>query len=260
MKILALETSAKAVSAAVSENGKMLADTTTPDGCQVNGIGAWVQDGIVQTRNGGGSQSYGPGGSGDSGSYGDEDDQDSYSYGYDDDFYSWLFGYEYDPEWYLHDETLSEGDKAYYHYEANYYNWDGKSMETYDKLNEQYNRIAANPSAETAAQDAPSAWRGVVATGGGMVLAEENRRFMRETGRVFFLDVPVAELVRRLSRNPLEAQRPSLTGKSLTEEVADVLAQRLPLYEEAHHRLDAARPLRDVRAQALALLSGNAGA
>ncbi|WP_297260069.1 shikimate kinase [uncultured Desulfovibrio sp.] len=115
-------------------------------------------------------------------------------------------------------------------------------------------------TAETAAQDAPSAWRGVVATGGGMVLAEENRRFMRETGRVFFLDVPVAELVRRLSRNPLEAQRPSLTGKSLTEEVADVLAQRLPLYEEAHHRLDAARPLRDVRAQALALLSGNAGA
>ena len=86
-------------------------------------------------------------------------------------------------------------------------------------------------------------------------LAEENRRFMRETGRVLFLDVPVAELVRRLSRNPLEAQRPSLTGKSLTEEVAEVLAQRLPLYEEAHHRLDAARPLRDVCAQALALLA-----
>ena len=135
------------------ENGYVLTDTTTPDGCQVNGIGAWVQDGIVQTRNGGGSQSYGPGGSGDSGSYSDEDDQDSYSYGYDDDFYSWLFGYEYDPEWYLHDETLSEGEKAYYHYEANYYNWDGKSMETYDKVNEQYNRIAANPSAETAAQE-----------------------------------------------------------------------------------------------------------
>lgn len=110
-------------------------------------------------------------------------------------------------------------------------------------------------AAGSAAQEAGPVWRGVVATGGGMVLAEENRRFMRETGRVLFLDVPVAELVRRLSRNPLEAQRPSLTGKSLTEEVAEVLAQRLPLYEEAHHRLDAARPLRDVCAQALALLA-----
>lgn len=114
---------------------------------------------------------------------------------------------------------------------------------------------------ETARPDEPGAdenipiWRGVVATGGGMVLAEENRRFMRETGRVFFLSIPVPELVRRLSSDPLEAQRPSLTGKSLTEEVADVLARRLPLYEEAHHRLEADRPLRDVCRQTLALLA-----
>ena len=32
--------------------------------------------------------------------------------------------------------------------------------------------------------------RGVVATGGGMVLAEANRRYMREHGRVFFLSAP----------------------------------------------------------------------
>lgn len=113
----------------------------------------------------------------------------------------------------------------------------------------------ASAAAGADAQDAAPVWRGVVATGGGMVLAEENRRFMRETGRVFFLDVPVTELVRRLSRDPLEAQRPSLTGRSLTEEVDEVLAQRLPLYEEAHHRLDAARPLQDVCGQALALLA-----
>lgn len=116
--------------------------------------------------------------------------------------------------------------------------------------------VAAELEADAAAADETGPlWRGVVATGGGMVLAEENRRFMRKTGRVFFLATPVAELVRRLTSDPLEAQRPSLTGRSLTEEVAEVLAQRLPLYEEAHHRLDAGRPLQEVRAQALDLLS-----
>lgn len=138
--------------------------------------------------------------------------------------------------------------------------WDGFRRRESAILREVVAELEAAPAGKSATDGTAPVWRGVVATGGGMVLAEENRRFMRETGRVFFLDVPVAELVRRLSRNPLEAQRPSLTGKSLTEEVADVLTQRLPLYEEAHHRLDAARPLRDVRAQALSLLSGNAGA
>lgn len=99
------------------------------------------------------------------------------------------------------------------------------------------------------------AWRGVVATGGGMVLAEANRRFMRETGRVLYLSVPVEELVRRLSRDPLEAQRPSLTGKTLTAEVAEVLARRLPLYEEAHYRLDGARSPDEVCAEALTRLN-----
>ena len=61
------------------------------------------------------------------------------------------------------------------------------------------------------------AGRGVVATGGGMVLAEANRRYMREHGRVFFLSAPVEVLAARLRRNPLEAQRPSLTGKSLDD-------------------------------------------
>lgn len=134
--------------------------------------------------------------------------------------------------------------------------WEGFRRRESATLREVAAELEHAPAAAGAAAlaDAP-AWRGVVATGGGMVLAEENRRFMRETGRVFFLDVPVAELVRRLSCDPLEAQRPSLTGGSLTEEVAGVLAQRLPLYEEAHHRLDAARPLPDVCAQALALLA-----
>ena len=31
-------------------NGYMLADTATPDGCMVDGTGAWIVDGVVQTQ------------------------------------------------------------------------------------------------------------------------------------------------------------------------------------------------------------------
>lgn len=33
-----------------NENGYMLSNTTTPDGCQVNATGAWVVNGVVQTQ------------------------------------------------------------------------------------------------------------------------------------------------------------------------------------------------------------------
>ena len=85
---------------------------------------------------------------------------------------------------------------------------------------------------------------GVISTGGGMVLAEANRVFMRQYGMVVFLDAPVEVLAERLGRNPLSSQRPSLTGKGLMEEIGDVLKERRPLYEAAaHHIVDATRPL-----------------
>lgn len=95
----------------------------------------------------------------------------------------------------------------------------------------------------------------VVATGGGMVLAPENRRFMRERGTVFYLAAPVEALARRLARDPLAAQRPSLTGLDMIGEVRQVLAERRPLYEEAaHHILDATAPPAKICAAALRLL------
>ena len=85
---------------------------------------------------------------------------------------------------------------------------------------------------------------GVISTGGGMVLAEANRVFMRQYGMVVFLDAPVEVLAERLGRNPLNSQRPSLTGKGLVDEIGDVLNERRPLYEAAaHHIVDATRPL-----------------
>ena len=60
-------------------------------------------------------------------------------------------------------------------------------------------------------------------------------------------DAPVQVLAERLGRNPLASQRPSLTGKGLVDEIADVLAERRPFYEAAaHHTVDASRPLQSV--------------
>ena len=72
----------------------------------------------------------------------------------------------------------------------------------------------------------------VVATGGGMVLALENRQRMQENGAVFYLKASPATLVARLDKNPLPGQRPALTDKSPEEEMREVLSEREPLYLE----------------------------
>ena len=70
----------------------------------------------------------------------------------------------------------------------------------------------------------------VVGCGGGIVLREENRAVLAR-GAVIYLKVEPEELARRLMTDPNEAQRPSLTGKGLVEEIGEILAQRAPLYE-----------------------------
>ncbi|OCG03924.1 shikimate kinase AroL [Gilliamella sp. wkB112] len=75
----------------------------------------------------------------------------------------------------------------------------------------------------------------VIATGGGMVLAEHNRNFMKQNGTVIFLSAPAATLAARLMKDPNIAQRPSLTGLSIVDEMEKVLADRLPLYHDAAH-------------------------
>lgn len=93
----------------------------------------------------------------------------------------------------------------------------------------------------------PDAPQGVVATGGGMVLAEDNRHFLREAGSVVFLQAPATVLAERLHRHGLPSQRPSLTGGDMIQEVAAVLAERLPLYKSAaHHWVDATLPVGDL--------------
>ena len=59
-------------------------------------------------------------------------------------------------------------------------------------------------SRETAALEAVTAPDAVIATGGGIILAEYNRRFMREKGIVIYLCAPVVALVGRLEAFPEE--------------------------------------------------------
>nr|WP_294515428.1 shikimate kinase AroL [uncultured Bilophila sp.] len=95
----------------------------------------------------------------------------------------------------------------------------------------------------------------VIATGGGMVLAEANRRFMRDNGIVLYLSAPAEVLAARLQANPNAAQRPTLTGKSIVEEVNDILEAREALYRAAAtHVLNAAASPRELLAEALAIL------
>ncbi|APZ96856.1 shikimate kinase [Fuerstiella marisgermanici] len=72
----------------------------------------------------------------------------------------------------------------------------------------------------------------VIAAGGGAILAEVNRQRIQAAGPVVWLRATVETLAARICGDGTTAdRRPSLTGKSVEVEVAEVLKARLPLYE-----------------------------
>ncbi len=82
---------------------------------------------------------------------------------------------------------------------------------------------------------------GVLATGGGVVVREANRRLLAERGRpVVWLDATPESVRRRLEADPATAaRRPSLTGGDPFAEVERLLREREPLYAEvADLRID----------------------
>ena len=96
----------------------------------------------------------------------------------------------------------------------------------------------------------------VIATGRGMVPAEQNRRFMREHGRVIWLSAPSHILAQRLESQPEAAQRPTLTGRPIAEEMGDILRERAHLYRDAaHHEVNAMQPPERVIEEILQSLS-----
>jgi shikimate kinase len=66
----------------------------------------------------------------------------------------------------------------------------------------------------------------IITTGGGIVLREENRRWMRENGVVVLLDASSEEILKRLEG---DKTRPLLIGDKETK-VTKILDERLPLY------------------------------
>ncbi len=84
---------------------------------------------------------------------------------------------------------------------------------------------------ETAQLDECSLKPGIVlATGGGAVLAPENRRLLKERGTVIYLRADADELFRRLER---DRTRPLLQTPDPRARIRELLALREPLYEEA---------------------------
>ena len=73
---------------------------------------------------------------------------------------------------------------------------------------------------------------GVLATGGGAVLRESNRRLLRGSGRpVAWLDCPAETIRARLAADPSTLQRrPALGGRDVIAGVEADLREREPLY------------------------------
>ncbi len=83
-----------------------------------------------------------------------------------------------------------------------------------------------------------SVWDSIIIdTGGGVIERPENIGYLRENGCIIWLKASVPTIVSRIEGG---SDRPALTdGKSFTEEVAEVLERRTPLYREAAmHEID----------------------
>jgi shikimate kinase len=77
----------------------------------------------------------------------------------------------------------------------------------------------------------------IIDTGGGVIERPENIEALQTNARIFWLKASVDAIVSRIQE---DTQRPALVaGKTFTEEVAEVLEQRTPKYQNAaHHEID----------------------
>ena len=70
----------------------------------------------------------------------------------------------------------------------------------------------------------------VNATGGGVVIRENNVKELRKNGKLAWLEVSLDTLLERIGDDP---SRPSLTGRSRRDDMEVVLTERSPIYEQA---------------------------
>lgn len=69
----------------------------------------------------------------------------------------------------------------------------------------------------------------VLATGGGVVLAEENRNYLKQRGRVIYLKAPPEKLLERTAK---DQKRPLLQTGNRLDKIKELLQERELLYEE----------------------------
>ena len=72
----------------------------------------------------------------------------------------------------------------------------------------------------------------VLATGGGVVLREENRRCLSERGLVIYLNASASDLWQRLRHDKV---RPLLRAPNPRQRIAELIEQRDPLYRDCSH-------------------------
>jgi shikimate kinase len=69
----------------------------------------------------------------------------------------------------------------------------------------------------------------LIATGGGLILREENRRVMKRSGVVVWLQTSVSQQLKRLRQ---DKKRPLLQTRDREARLAAIAAKRDPIYEE----------------------------
>ena len=75
----------------------------------------------------------------------------------------------------------------------------------------------------------------VIATGGGIVLREQNQRLLQEIGKRVYLNVPQEELQQRLKN---DRNRPLLKKKDPETLVQKMMKKRVLIYEQAEYIVD----------------------
>jgi shikimate kinase len=94
----------------------------------------------------------------------------------------------------------------------------------------------------------------VIATGGGVVIAESNRRLMHEKGIIINLTAPLALILERLSG---ATDRPLYSDQDAEKRIRTLMEEREQFYADADIRIDTdGKSVEDVAAYILKVLKG----
>ena len=93
----------------------------------------------------------------------------------------------------------------------------------------------------------------ILATGGGSILDENNRKYMKERGFVIYLQAPLEQLLERTSK---DKNRPLLQTADPRKTLGDIIEKREPLYLETADLIykTSDKQIRDVITNILTLL------